>query len=92
MNFLNANLYNEIVPERRKRRRTYRLRQYIGNASYSDEDIRNCFRFRRGNIDFLINLLYDDLLRPTKRYLIFIYNFNFILTLKSLFVLIFNVA
>ena len=64
MNALNQNLYGQIG---RRRRRTYRLKEVIGDNSFSDEDIRNRFRFKRESITYLVNLLKNDLERPTKR-------------------------
>ena len=53
--------------ERQKRRRTYRLRRIMDDATFSEEDIRQRFRFRRESILFLANLLRDDLMRPTQK-------------------------
>ena len=39
----------------------------MDDATFSEEDIRQRFRFRRENILFLANLLRDDLMRPQKK-------------------------
>ena len=49
-----------------RRERTYRLRESpLWDNSYTDEEIRNRFRFRRDSIVYLIELLHNDLVRPT---------------------------
>ena len=64
---MNQNIYGNLQPERQKRRRTYRLRRIMNDATFSEEDIRQSCRFRRESILFLANLLRDDLMRPTQR-------------------------
>ena len=51
----------------RRRQRTYRLKEFMNNNTFSDEDIRMRFRFSRQGIVFLTNLLRQDLQRPTQR-------------------------
>ena len=66
MEFMNDNLYGD-VQQNRRRRRTYRLRRIINNDTFSEEDIRQRYRFSREGIFFLVNLLRGDLTRLTQR-------------------------
>ena len=62
------NLYNDAFygnPARRPRQ--YRLRESPLMDVYTDGEIRDRFRFRRDSINFITNLVYNDLVRPTKR-------------------------
>ena len=67
MSVLNRNLYDRTLLRRRHRRRTYRLKEILNDPTYSDIDIRNRYRFRRQSINYLVELLRDDLERPTRR-------------------------
>ncbi|XP_066931127.1 putative nuclease HARBI1 [Clytia hemisphaerica] len=61
---MNMILYGNL---QRRRPRTYRLKDFMHNNTFSDEDIRMRFRFSRQGIVFLTNLLRQDLQRPTQR-------------------------
>lgn len=61
---MNRNLYGNVA---RRRPRTFRLKEFVTNNIFSDKEIRNCFRFSRENIAYLVDLLREDLQRPTQR-------------------------
>ena len=59
---------NNAVGQNARRPRTYRLRDSpLWDNTYSDNDIRQRFRFRRDSIQFIIDTVHDDLVRPTNR-------------------------
>ena len=65
---MNNLLYNNVFygnPARRPRQ--YRLRECPLMDVYTDSEIRDRFRFRRDSITFITELLYNDLMRPTRR-------------------------
>ena len=65
-NLINNNLLLNDVNVRRQR--TYRLRESpLWDDSFTDDEIRQRFRFRRDSIRYIIDVLYDDLVRPTNR-------------------------
>ena len=51
-----------------RRPRTYRLRESpLRDESFTDEEIRARFRFRRDSILYIMDIVYEDLVRPTNR-------------------------
>ena len=65
-NLINNNLLLNDVNVRRQR--TYRLREsHLWDDSFTDDEIWQRFRFWRDSIRYIINVLYDDLIRPTNR-------------------------
>ena len=66
-NIFNAALYGNAIGFARRRPRQYRLRDCPLLDVYTDKEIRDRFRFRRDSIDFIVDLLYLDLVRHTNR-------------------------
>ena len=67
-NVMNGQLFGNLGGNiRRRRQRTYRLRDFLTNNTFTNEEIRDRFRFSRQGIRFLANLLRNDLQRPTRR-------------------------
>lgn len=61
----NNQLYGNVARQRRPR--TYRLRQSPLIENFTDAEIRSRFRFTRETISFIEDLVYNDLVRPTRR-------------------------
>ena len=60
-----ADLLFPVIPPKTRERR---FRQHeIFLDDFSDEEIRSRYRFGRNSIEFLTEILEDDLQRPTKR-------------------------
>ena len=51
----------------RQRPRQFRHRRSQLLDVYTEEEIRDRYRFRRDSIEFICDLVYDDLVRPTQR-------------------------
>ena len=65
MNVNNLALFGNFAAVRRPR--TYRIRASPIIENYSDEEIRDQFRFRRDSIEFIRGLVNDELSRDTNR-------------------------
>ena len=66
----NALFNNNLVINRhlnRRRPRTYRHRPSPLSDTFTDEEIRQRYRFRRNSIAFICNVVRNDIERPTKR-------------------------
>ena len=66
----NALFNNNLVIHRqfnRRRPRTYRHRPSQLSGTFTDEEIRHRYRFRRNSIDYICNVVRHDLQRPTQR-------------------------
>ena len=67
----NLLIYNNLLNNPRagpKRPRTYRLREsLLWDNSFTDDEIRQRFLFRRDSILFIVDVVHDDLVRPTNR-------------------------
>ena len=64
-----ANLINAphmIIPQNIRRERQFRCIDQL-EQGFSDEELRQRFRFGRDSIDFLVDLLHDGLVRDTHR-------------------------
>ena len=64
---MNNLVYNNLYPRVRRRPRQYRRRPDMIFDTYTDAEIRERYRFNRANIDYICNLLHDDLVRDTHR-------------------------
>ena len=71
----NNNVIEPVIAARRPR--TYRYR-----PSYTDEEIRDRYRFRRDSIAFICDVVDNDLRRPTRRN--FLYSLSDLASLRFL--------
>ena len=58
-------LFQNIVPAQQRRPRTFRLNNNLLN--YTDEELRARYRFGRVSLNYILNLIEEDLTRPTNR-------------------------
>ena len=56
-----------LMPAPRRKERTFRLPDDFSLSNFTDEELRNRYRFGRESIEFLSELLRDDLERDTSR-------------------------
>ena len=67
-NVMNQQLFCNLRGNiRRRRRRTYRLRDFMTNNTFTNEEIRNRFPFSGKGIRLLANLLRNDIQLSTRR-------------------------
>ena len=64
---MNDLVYNNIYPAVRRRPRVYRRRPDMLMDTYTDNEIRERYRFNRPNVEYICDLLHDDLARETNR-------------------------
>ena len=56
-----------LLPVPKRKERQFRLRDDFSLTDFTDNELRMRYRFSRESIDFLVELLRDDLERPTSR-------------------------
>ena len=56
-----------LIPVPKRKERQFRLRDDFSLTDFTDSELRSRYRFGRESIEFLVELVRDDLERPTSR-------------------------